>query len=70
MWTNWFLPRAFKVYTFLNRSVQESYMEFNFSKDFGRNPYFCKVIGISFKDDESSLKLLQSSYKILAKISF
>ena len=31
-----------KVYTFLLRSLQGSYNEFNFSTDLGRNPYFWK----------------------------
>ena len=61
LWANRFLPRSFKVSTFFPRSLQGPYIKSSFSKDHGENRYFCKDLESFFKDDASSLKLLQGS---------
>ena len=61
-------PSSFQ--TFFPRPLPGPYIESSFSKDHGENPYFCKDLESSFKYDAWSLKLLQGSWKILARISF
>ena len=41
------------------KSLQESYLEFINSKNFERNPFFCKNFKISFRVDVICLKFLQ-----------